>query len=275
MSILSWNQSMIHFYFLILNEKQHSRSILLILHWTVGSALCVQGQLPRVEGPVCGSQIVQRGSTRVHESEGRVTQWSQACSPVATKWTNKILCGWLIEIEHAREEKVLWVCIHPDSHISCFALFWKSSKVVIHLKSTSKHSCLKPECLLPPPRLPSAAAASPCQVSAPAAWRMNRCWRPSWGPIPAVTSCMWWTPGLRWALRTYNSYSTMLYVQVGFIFHSGLWQLDVLTTKAFKNILTMCLLNNHQYCVTAVFFCCCCFFSLFKKYILMIKRMSL
>lgn len=64
----------------------------------------------------------------------------------------------------------------------------------------------------------------------------------------------------------------MLYVQVGFIFHSGFWQLDVLTAKALKNILTMCLLYSHQYCVTAVFFF---IFLLFKTHVLMIKLLSL
>lgn len=89
-------------------------------------------------------------------------------------------------------------------------------------------------------RLPSVGAASLCQVSALAAWKMSRCWRPSWGPIPAATSCMWWTPGLRWGLFLleevwkYNFCGMIVCVQVGFIFLTGFCQLDVLTTKACK-----------------------------------------
>lgn len=74
--------------------------------------------------------------------------------------------------------------------------------------------------LLRSPRPPSAAAVSRCRVSALAAWRTSRCWRPSWGPIPAVTSCMWWTPGPRLAHCENQPDSVFLHVQVGFMFSS-------------------------------------------------------
>lgn len=84
-----------------------------------------------------------------------------------------------------------------SSIFACFLLKKKSSEVRVQLKKVdilfwglNLFSC----------RLPSVGAASLCQVSALAAWKTSRCWRPSWGPIPAATSCMWWTPGLRWGL---------------------------------------------------------------------------
>lgn len=43
-------------------------NVLFILSWTSGSALYVQGHLPRAEGPVFGARIRQRVSARVHES---------------------------------------------------------------------------------------------------------------------------------------------------------------------------------------------------------------
>lgn len=58
---------------------------------------------------------------------------------------------------------------------------------------------------------------------------------------------------LRNGLRKYKSYSTMLCVQVGFIFHTAFCQLDVLTAKASQNILAMCLWNHHQYYVTDIY----------------------
>lgn len=148
-------------------------------------------------GPAWGAQFVQRGSALV--KEGRLAQQqSLGLSPVAIKWR---LFGWyLIEIENAGKEKALWMCILPDSHILDFLYFSMSSKVIILKVWGEKTFLFEAECLLPPPRLPSAAAVSPCQVSALDAWRTSRCWRPSWGPIPTATSCMWWTPGLRWAL---------------------------------------------------------------------------
>lgn len=51
-------------------QAEHSKSVLFILSWTSGSALYVQGHLPRVEGPVFGARIRQRVSARVHESLG-------------------------------------------------------------------------------------------------------------------------------------------------------------------------------------------------------------
>lgn len=74
--------------------------------------------------------------------------------------------------------------------------------------------------LLRSPRPPSAAAVSRCRVSALAAWRTSRCWRPSWGPISAVTSCMWWTPGPRSAHCEKQPDSVFLHVQVGCMFSS-------------------------------------------------------
>lgn len=111
-------------------------------------------------------------------------------------------CSWLIKKMH----------FFPLLFSLFIFFFFSICHFPINLPETRKQTF---RVLLHSPRPPSAAAVSRCQVSVLAAWRTSRCWRPSWGPIPTVIFCMWWTPDPRSACCEKQPYSMFLYIQVG------------------------------------------------------------
>lgn len=118
--------------------------------------------------------------------------------------------------------------------------FFSPSTIFHFPNNSSETRTLTSRVLLRFPRPPSAAAVSHCRVSALAAWRTSRCWRPSWGPIPTVTSCMWWTPAPRSAHCETQPYSMFLYFQVGFMFSSCAVSASCAYNKIPANTPTLC-----------------------------------
>lgn len=168
------------------NKAELSQYVLLITGWTIGSALWIQGQLPRVEGRVC---VDARAPLRFMCKEGE--------SPESLWAFPSCLINKRMKLINMKMPFLFFAVFHFRHNSP------KMRKQTLRL-------------LLRSPRPPSAAAVSRCRVSALAAWRTSRCWRPSWGPIPAVTSCMWWTPGPRSAHCEKQPDSVFLHVQVGF-----------------------------------------------------------